>query len=551
MNKYIQLVNGSYRFRMRVPTALQELLGKKELIKGLGTKDERIAELKAKEILYDISELIDDMEMRIYDYDAVEAQGLLIRSFKDSIRNIEKGKTYTDDELEDISSQITEFNEALTTKNFKPIKRTLSNIFKEMGLDIDPLDPDSFKEVIVLISSKILEMENILRTQYTSHRAVSEVHKTKATKNVAKSERIFKKASENNSKEEFTGNTVPFSEAVQKYMSELSLEPKTEHAMKISYENFIQVCGDLEVAKITKEHIRDFKDVLLKMPKNFKQRFPTANLMDIVNTEHGMDIISPTTMNKHIQWVSSVLKWSHSNGLRADASPAEGMKVKTSKREQARNERFPFKMTQIKDFFNCPIYTGMRAANTKGRYVNGDVVVKDSWYWIPLLGLYTGARLQEICQLYATDVYQVEGVWVLDINEKGDDKSLKTSSSRRLIPIHRKLIELGFIDYVRRTSTKRLFEDVPQGNDGTYSSIFSKRFSNYTSKIGLREDKQSFHSFRHNMSDTLKNLDVPESVIKAIMGHTDSSETFGRYGSEYKVNTLKEHLDKIEYPIEI
>ncbi len=45
-------------------------------------------------------------------------------------------------------------------------------------------------------------------------------------------------------------------------------------------------------------------------------------------------------------------------------------------------------------------------------------------------------RLQEILQLYVEDVYQVNGVWVLDLNTNHDDKKLKTDQSKRVIPIH-------------------------------------------------------------------------------------------------------------------
>jgi hypothetical protein len=57
--------------------------------------------------------------------------------------------------------------------------------------------------------------------------------------------------------------------------------------------------------------------------------------------------------------------------------------------------------------------------------------------------------LGEICQLYVADIRQEDGIYIFDVNDDGDDKALKTASSRRKIPIHSELIKRGFIEYAR------------------------------------------------------------------------------------------------------
>lgn len=71
--------------------------------------------------------------------------------------------------------------------------------------------------------------------------------------------------------------------------------------------------------------------------------------------------------------------------------------------------------------------------------------------------MYTGARANEICQLYADDVQQVDGVWCLNIRDNRPDQKLKTINSARLIPIHSSLIAGGFIDFVQVRAGGRLF----------------------------------------------------------------------------------------------
>ena len=69
--------------------------------------------------------------------------------------------------------------------------------------------------------------------------------------------------------------------------------------------------------------------------------------------------------------------------------------------------------------------------------------------WIALLALFTGARANEICQLYADYVQQVDGIWCLNIRSGRPDQKLKTANSARLVPLHRHLLQAGFIEFVK------------------------------------------------------------------------------------------------------
>jgi len=88
------------------------------------------------------------------------------------------------------------------------------------------------------------------------------------------------------------------------------------------------------------------------------------------------------------------------------------------------------------------------------KYLAGDLPkinqdAKPYRFWLLPLGLYTGARLNELCQLRVHDVIQdVHGVDLIDINDNGYNKSLKTGPSARQIPICSKLVEMGFLNFV-------------------------------------------------------------------------------------------------------
>ena len=69
-------------------------------------------------------------------------------------------------------------------------------------------------------------------------------------------------------------------------------------------------------------------------------------------------------------------------------------------------------------------------------------------YWIPIIALYTGMRLEEIGQLLVSDIKCKNSIWYFDVNSS-EDKQLKNKSSVRRVPIHYDLIELEFIKYMK------------------------------------------------------------------------------------------------------
>ena len=159
-------------------------------------------------------------------------------------------------------------------------------------------------------------------------------------------------------------------------------------------------------------------------------------------------------------------------------------------------------------------------------------------------------RMQEILQLYVVDVYQTSGIWVFDLNANHKDQKLKTSQSKRLVPIHTDLIDLGFLDFLRSKETERLFNDAPLGNDKTYSSTYSKWFSRYLENIGIKTDKTSFHSLRHNLKDFFRQVGESDELVENLVGRTTGS-TGEAYGSGYSIERFNEAIHKINFREEI
>jgi len=166
--------------------------------------------------------------------------------------------------------------------------------------------------------------------------------------------------------------------------------------------------------------------------------------------------------------------------------------------------------------------------------------------------------LNEACQLDVADIRRIDGVdcFVITERSEGDhnDKRLKTASSERVVPIHRTLIDLGFMDFVRqrkRAGETKLFAEVGMGATGYRSTTFSAWFRRFVAKAGAGSPKTYFHSFRHGFRDALREARIDRDIALALGGWTagnGSASVADTYGNGYQIATLKEAIDRVRYP---
>ena len=68
--------------------------------------------------------------------------------------------------------------------------------------------------------------------------------------------------------------------------------------------------------------------------------------------------------------------------------------------------------------------------------------------WGALIGLYTGARVSEVAQIFLRDFVELDGVRCVRITNDSDGQSVKTDNSKRLVPLHPDLLKLGLWERV-------------------------------------------------------------------------------------------------------
>jgi integrase len=181
--------------------------------------------------------------------------------------------------------------------------------------------------------------------------------------------------------------------------------------------------------------------------------------------------------------------------------------------------------------------------------------------WITLLMLYHGLRPSEACQLHSNDITTIDGINVIHVTNEGMSQQLKTAQSKRTVPLHQKLIELGFVDFVQtmtdRTSKNSQLTSNPlshyqPSSDGVWSHKFCREFGKLLDQLHFVAGKRpTAYSFRHTFIDELKQLQIEESMVAQLVGHVYHNITYGRYGKQYDVKTLKPVVDKVEYALNL
>ena len=331
------------------------------------------------------------------------------------------------------------------------------------------------------------------------------------------------------------------SEGIDKFVGEKSnITNKSVWEIRHTLDLLIQEFGDISLGKLNREMCVKFKDDLQKLPKN-RTKLPQYRDLDFhelvkLNVVEK-DRISRTTVNNNLGYVSSFMKWCVINGY-VDINFFEGMRLK--KLIRVRDERDRFEEKELKQIFQ------------KQNYIEFTEIEKQKYeyYWCPLISLFSGMRLNEICSLYLDNIIQVKGNhrekrWCFNILEEPDrpDKHIKTLSSRRIVPIHDILIDLNFLEFVellkqRHKNRQRLFQELKL-SEGSYIRNVSRFFNRrYLTKLGLKTERKTFHSLRHTVIDHLKQQGIDVSFINELVGHSSGNIDLDRYGKGYNSDIL-------------
>ncbi|EHK5111156.1 site-specific integrase [Vibrio parahaemolyticus] len=295
----------------------------------------------------------------------------------------------------------------------------------------------------------------------------------------------------------------------------------------------LHLIGFDDLNELDRSGAENVRDALSHYPTNAKKHSEFTGLTgyDVIFKNAALPkpkpCLSLTTVKGIIEKFSTFLNWSKAHGYVKDNVFYRLPK----KSEKGGKKRLCFSDQHLAAIFKMKDY-------------KSHSYLHPYYYWVPLLGRYTGARLNEICQLTIDDILQVDGVQCLKIWDNVEGQSVKNTSSIRLIPIHNELIAKGFLAFVNSKSKGRLFPELPLIK-GYYSHNASKWFQRRRDSLGLGKGLDA-HSFRHTFINELKQLGVSKEIIECIVGHKHNSESFDTYSEQYRPSILAPVVNMID-----
>ena len=364
-----------------------------------------------------------------------------------------------------------------------------------------PLEEDLSEIGKILLESKI----NHLKAIYTNinngyyNKALKTIHKPQAKAIESKEVKTISML-----KEDFI-----------KYQSRLDNWSKDNTQLADRTFNMLELYfNDKPIFDIKLNDLMDFRDTMQEIPTKLTtyKEFENKSLDYILENSEDYDNLTNSTINKYINKANQFLKWAY-------------------------QEDYLHKKDFIIPKFPNDTKSRLPYANEEIQAIK-ELVSKDENIeinFITLVATYQGMRLKEITQLRKEDIITINNIPCISINTN-EDKTTKTIKSIRTIPIHPKLIELGFLDFVK-SKENNLFNI----NNKDFSSYYRKNYKN------LINPSKTFYSLRHSFIDALKQSDQNIEHIQAFVGHSHNAKTTFGYGSPLNTKLLKGLLEHINY----
>jgi integrase len=300
-------------------------------------------------------------------------------------------------------------------------------------------------------------------------------------------------------------------------------------------------------------HVRS---ALARLPANRSKLYGKLSIEKSVAAGEaaGKPGLSSATQNAYLSTLTGILELALRKGL-VPVNPAQGLKPLKKEALAASARRRSFTDAQLKAFFEGKFY------RTCAQHSPAWAQDKQRWrFWLPPLCLFMGMRPNEVCQMETADVKRTDkGTWYLDVVASEDEdgeagefqKSLKTATSRRRIPIHPEVLAIGFLDFVdarRAAGQKRLFPDLKPDQYGNCAKYAMRRFREtfLPSEIAVSL-RQTFYSLRHNFRDALRAVDAPPDAVQALGGWSQGKLTSDDYGDKSNPDYQAQFIAKVEF----
>lgn len=543
MVKYLCKKNTTYWYRRKIK-------GYPEILLSLKTKNYSLALVRHSYINFQINQLIyegafdsmtkTEIEEAINSYKIymLENTYCKFREMRDRENTIEiSGKKYgghTEQALRHVNDR---YQEIFDANDYERVKAEVQKILRRSNLISDYMKLASDDEK-TMFNWELFKAEfEILRSAYYEQEGMFPPLHNVNTVEIVPSVPTIQRATA-----VIPEKDILISELVNKYIKakrgEIIWSDKNLNDINYVFNCLIEYFGDINAEILTHDDFLTFRDEVVEfLPvsrkfKDFKDK-TTKVIVEIVQ-KNQLPTLSLVTKNKHISRLHQVFKWGAECGY-ISKNWTKNLKIAVKKGSiDTRKKRYPYTNEELKNLFETsPDFSDKLLIALKHR---------PSLIFIPLLSLYTGAKPTELALLKPEYIKTVEGIKGIDFGY------LKNEYSIRFTPLADALIDLGFLDFVKHQKKQKyeqLFPEIKKYKNG--ETNFTNKINKYCKKYVTQDEKKSFYSIRHFVSQKLKRKKVELYIINDVMGHSstgNSNKDVSTYGAaRMEAELLQEEIN--------
>jgi integrase len=557
--EHLQLRGVTYHLRVRVPDELRLIVGKSEIRRSLGTSNADEAKRRVRLERVKVQAEFDDAKAKLAQRKAkndgnvpksvqlTEEQvwALATRWFVQQ-EKLQAGKRveFRDDDAIEAQTEQLALVENWDEVSYS-VHQEIDRLLAEVGLAVDrnPENPQPWRRKLArAIHSGMVERDKRLLNRMIGGAGMV-------------LDPAFHNLSAGTELKPVSISVVTLGDLIKRYERDPArAQPSAKTKLKLEAQSrlFKEVIGDKTlVTAIDRDKARKLLDTVKALPSNATKRFPKKKIAEALDLAEarGLAPMSVTTANSYMSAFVSLLDFAVAENL-IDKNPATGLRL-ASDGVRRQDKRLPFSPADLSLIFAAPLYTGCQ--NDEAGYARiGSKRPRRGRFWVPLVALYSGMRLNEACQLTEDDIAIDDNTDVILI--RADDegvKRVKTAAGHRFVPIHPELKRIGFLDHVadiraRNVPKTRLFPELTVASTGYASDNFSKWFAHFLDKVGIKDARKNFHSFRHTFRDALREAEIPQDRVRELGGWSSGS-TEDDYGSGTRASTLAREIAKVRY----
>jgi integrase len=290
-------------------------------------------------------------------------------------------------------------------------------------------------------------------------------------------------------------------------------KPSTHESYRNTMASFVAFLGRDDARSVTPDDIVGFKD----------HRLAT------INPRTGKAISAKTVKDSDLSGLKTLFGWAVSN-RKLTSNPVTGITIKLGKQARLRGKGFTDE--EAKAILSATLRL------TRGGETAGTFAAKR---WVPWLAAYTGARVGELAQLRKQDVAREGGHWTIHLTPKAG--TIKTNEARTVV-LHPHLVELGFPAFVHAAAAGHLFLKIGKNGDvlGPLQGL-KNRLAEFARAIVEDPNVAPNHGWRHRFKTVGMEVGIAPRILDAIQGQAARSvaDTYG----DVTVSTMAAAIGKL------